>query len=632
MTAAGEVYFQQVRFGDGTVYWVQIRPQEGGRYALCRHAHGRTEDVVPTGFSVRTRAHEYGGGSWVLGEQGVFFSNFADQRLYRQDAREQPRPITPEPAVQGGLRYADGRLTPDGRWLVCVQEEHRPDGTIENGLVVISPDGSQPVRLLAGGHDFYSNPRLSPDGRSLCWLSWDHPCLPWDGTEVWIAEFLPNGTLRGEHRLLGGPQESVFQPEWDPAGRLHFISDRSGWWNLYRWTDDEAHSLAPMEADFAFPQWQFGYARYAFLSGGRIACVFSQGGFDHLGVIRPGTRAVEEIDLGLTSFYYPHLVSNGDDSLCFIGGSPTQPMSVMRLDVSSRRLEVIHQAPGQDIDARSLSTPRAIEFPTEGGRTAHALFYPPRNADFHAAQDERPPLIVISHGGPTSAARSYLDLRIQFFTSRGLAVVDVNYGGSTGYGRAYRERLKGQWGVVDVADCVHAARYLASAGEVDGRRMAIRGGSAGGYTTFCALTFYTDFAAGVSYYGVADLETFVTDTHKFESRYLDSLVGPYPERKDLYHARSPAHFADRITCPLLLFQGLDDKIVPPSQTEAMLRALRAKGLPHAYLTFEGESHGFRRSETIQRCFEAELDFYGRIFGFSPADDVEGIPLENLPPK
>ncbi|MEE9286042.1 MAG: S9 family peptidase, partial [Dehalococcoidia bacterium] len=540
-----------------------------------------------------------------------------------------PAPITPEPQRPRALRYADVTLAPDGGLLLCVRERHEDGGEVVNEIVALPPDGSAEPRVVASGRDFYSSPRVSPDGTRLAWLSWDHPRMPWDGTELWTARLQPDGTLKDTRLVAGGAGESIFQPEWGPDGALYFVSDRSGWWNLYRQAQGRAEPLAPMETEFGWPQWGFGLSQYAFLSGGRVACFYVQNGEGRLGVIPPGAGRVAPLDVPLTSVGAPFLKSDGRERLWFVAGSLTEPLSVATLDVASGTLEVIKRSLDAGLDPGYVSTPQHIEFSTEGGLTAHALFYPPANVDYWGVAGELPPLLVMSHGGPTAAATSALSLATQFWTSRGFAVVDVDYGGSTGYGRAYRERLRGQWGVVDTADCINAARYLAGRGLVDRRRMAIRGGSAGGYTTLCALTFHDVFAAGASHYGVADAETLAKDTHKFEERYLDGLIGPYPEAAELYRARSPIHFADRISCPVILLQGLEDRIVPPSQAEAMVAALRRNGVPFAYLTFEGEQHGFRKAETQERALTAELYFYSRIFGFEPADPIEPVPIENL---
>jgi dipeptidyl aminopeptidase/acylaminoacyl peptidase len=627
LIAQGAVRLEEPELTEDAVYWLEQRPAEGGRYVVCRSSDEGTADVTPPGFNVRTRVHEYGGGAYFVGGTSVFFCNFDDQRMYRQDDGGAPVAITPEPAEPAALRYADGRLTPDGKTIVCVRESHEGEG-VDNELVALPSDGSTPPRVIVSGSDFYAFPRISADGQRLAWISWDHPRMPWDGTELWEAELSSDGEL-GEPRLVaGGLEESVFQPEWGPDGALYFTSDRTGWWNLYRHADAGHEPLAPMEAEFGVPMWFFGLATYAFLADGRIACSYSSGGMQRLALLRPGGGGVEDLEVSHVPEELPSLRSHGT-RLAYIGASATEAAAVVLLDVDTEALEIVALSLEEEIPRGYISEPRAIEFPTEGGLSAHALFYEPANQEYEAPPDERPPLIVISHGGPTGQAGSELDPKIQFWTSRGFAVVDVNYGGSTGYGRPYRERLRGQWGVVDTADCLNAARHLVGTGAADSERLAIRGGSAGGYTTLCALAFHDLFAVGASYFGVADTEILDEDTHKFESRYLEGLIGPYPETADLWKERSPIHFADQMSCPVILFQGLEDLVVPPSQAEVMVAALERNGIPYAYLAFEGEQHGFRRAETIRRTLEAELYFYGRILGFEPADELEPVEIHGF---
>ena len=631
LIAAGEVPLSAPDVVGDDVYWLEGKPVEGGRIVLVkRAADGTREELTPQPYYVRTRVHEYGGGAYVVHGSTIFFSNFADQRLYRRDADQAARPITPEPSVPAGLRYADAQLTGDGKLLICVRERHQAEGAADaiNELVALPADGSGEARVIASGHDFYASPRISPNGRQLVWLTWDHPRMPWDGTELWLADLAPDGSLSNERCVAGSPQESIFQPDWSPAGELHFVSDRTGWWNLYRRRGESVEALAPMEAEFGAPQWAFGMSTYAFLDDGRIAAIMSQDGIDHLVFVRPG-EPIQIADLPYTA--YGRRLRSTDNRLVFIAASPTESPAVVSFDVSTGHRDILGRSLAHEPDPGYVSRPRPIAFPTgvEGHETAYAIYYPPANADYTGPAGDRPPLIVESHGGPTAMTLAQLSLDIQFWTSRGFGVVDVNYGGSTGFGRAYRERLKGQWGIVDTEDCINAARYLAQQGEVDGRRLAIRGGSAGGYTTLCALVFHDDFAAGASYYGVADCEALATDTHKFESRYLDGLIGPYPEARDVYYARSPIHFADRLSCPVILFQGLEDRVVPPSQAERMVEVLRAKHLPVAYLAFEGEQHGFRKAETIRRTFEAELYFYSRVFDFPLSEEIEPVEIENL---
>lgn len=450
--------------------------------------------------------------------------------------------------------------------------------------------------------------------------------MPWDGTELWIGEVKADGTLGQTERVAGSLTESIFQPEWSPAGVLYFISDRTGWWNLYRWQAGRVEPLCPMEAEFGQPQWVFGQSTFAFESVERMICTYSQQGKLHLASLDTATLILEEIETPYTDIQSLHAAPG---RVLFIAGSPTEIKSVVLLDLVTRQHEVLRRSSGLKVDADYISIPQAIEFPTEDGLTAHAFYYLPYNRDYVAPESDQPPLLVLSHGGPTAATTAVLDMHIQYWTSRGIAVLHVNYGGSTGYGRAFRQRLNGQWGIVDVDDCVNAARYLVNRGEVDNNRLAIAGGSAGGYTTLCALTFRDVFSAGASYYGVADLETFAMDTHKFESHYLDNLIGPYPERRDLYVERSPIHHTDRLSCPLILFQGLADEVVPPDQAEKMFEVVRTKGLPVSYLPFEGEQHGFRKAENIKRALDAELYFYSKIFGFELADPVEPVSIENL---
>jgi dipeptidyl aminopeptidase/acylaminoacyl peptidase len=617
---------------DGVVYWTEGRPSEGGRTVVVRLDPGAEPiDVTPPGFNVRTKVHEYGGGSFLVDRGMVFFSNFEDQRLYRQERGGQPEAITAQ--TDGRHRYADGRATRDGSRIVCVRERHEDDGVV-NELVVFPADGSHEPRAIAGGRDFYTAPRISPDGTRLAWLSWNLPWMPWDGCELWVADLAPDGSLSGERKVAGSDgEESIWQPGWSATGELHFVSDRTGWWNLYRERNGASQPLHPAEAEFGWPHWVFGGSTYAFLDDGRIACLYDTGGTQHVGILDGETGELLDLDLPHTAIGYPMIVTEGQ-RIVFIGGAPTIPEQVVSLDFATRSIDVLRESDRLSIDPGFVSTARPIEFTTEGGSTAYALHYPPANADFQPPPGERPPLIVMSHGGPTSAVTAVYDPEIQFWTSRGFAVVDVNYGGSTGYGRAYRQRLNGTWGVTDTMDCINAARSLVERGEADGGRLLIRGGSAGGYTTLCALTFHDDFAAGASYFGISDLEPFAAPggTHKFESQYEHTLIGPYPEAADLYRARSPIHFVDLISCPMILLQGDQDEVVPPAQSEIMVEALKAKGLPHAYLLFEGEQHGFRKADSIRAAAEAELSFYAQILGFEPADPIEPVSIENLPPR
>ncbi|MBW3556633.1 MAG: prolyl oligopeptidase family serine peptidase [Actinobacteria bacterium] len=620
------VRLSQVLVDGEDVYWNESRPAEGGRQVVVRRTpSGALADVLPAGFSARTLVHEYGGQSFAVWRGTVFFSNFDDQRLYRITAGDgDVRPLTAEPTTPRSERYADPVVTPDGSWLVCVRERHLA-GEVVNDVVAVPTEGGGAV-VLAEGHDFFAAPRLSADGSKLCWLSWDHPNMPWDGTELWAAP-LADGRLAGEaHRVAGGTTESISQPRWSPDGRLHYVSDATGWWNLYAADGEPGAKPTPLvqrEAEFSGPDWVFGQSTYAFFDHDLIVASWSEAGSGRFGTVGP--EWLQEVPVPYSSVESVQPVPGG---VVVIAGSPSQAPAVVRVSLPSGDTEVLRRSREDRIDGDYLSEPEALEFPTEGGLTAFALYYPPRNRDFEAPVEEKPPLVVMSHGGPTSATSSVLNLAVQYFTSRGMAVVDVNYGGSTGYGREYRERLRGRWGVVDVDDCVNAALHLADHGLVDRNRLVIRGASAGGYTTLAALTFRDTFTAGASHYGVADVEALAKDTHKFESRYLDGLIGPYPASRALYVERSPIHHTHRLQRPMILFQGVEDEVVPPEQAEMMAAALRAKGIPFAYLAFEGEQHGFRRAETIKRVAEAEVWFYGRILGFSPSDEIDPVPLEN----
>ncbi len=622
--ASGTIAFGQLALDGDDVYWIEARPAEGGRNVVVRWTpDGGPHDLTPPPFNVRTRVHEYGGGAFVVSGGTFCFVNFADQGIYRQQGEGAPQVVT----VGGARRYADAALDLLRNRLICVREDHSMAGREPvNCLTAVPLDGQGIEKELASGNDFYSSPRLSPDGSYVAWLTWNHPNMPWDGTELWLAEVRRDGSLGKTEKIAGGPDESILQPEWSPDGILHFVSDRTGWWNLYGWRRGEPEAICPMAAEFGRPQWVFAMSSYGFQSPERIVCSFVREGRWHLSLLDTRTGRLESIETGYTDIRELRVTAG---QVVLAAGSPSEPNSIVRLDLNGKGLEVLRRSSEIRLDPSFLSIPEPIEFPTEGEKTAHGFFYAPRNPSYSALPGELPPLLVKSHGGPTASTSTILLWDIQYWTSRGFAVLDVNYGGSTDYGRDYRQRLNGNWGVVDVDDCVNGARYLVEKGRVDGKRLAIRGSSAGGYTTLCALTFREIFKAGASYYGISDLEALVRDTHKFEARYLDRLVGPYPEHRDLYRERSPLHFADRLSCPIVFFQGLDDPVVPPNQAEAMVAALRAKGLPVAYLAFPGEQHGFRRAETIRRALEAELYFYSRVFGFELADPVDPMAIENL---
>jgi dipeptidyl aminopeptidase/acylaminoacyl peptidase len=574
-------------------------------------------------FNARTRVHEYGGRAYVCTGGVLFFSHFADQRLYRIDPGQAPRPITPAAA----LRYADLCVDAPRRLLWGVREDHRGGGGEPvNALVALQAQGDEAGgRVVASGHDFYASPRLSPDGTQLAWIGWKHPDMPWDGTELWLATVASDGNLRDMRCIAGGRDEAVQQPLWSPDGALHFVSDRSGWWNLYRWREGAAQALCPMAAEFGQPHWNFGLATHAFESARRLVCSVVHDGVSRLASLDTLSLQLTPLDV---PFSHVGSLAAAPGRVLFTGASPLQPLSVCLLHLATGRVEVLKRGSALPINPAYTSVAQPIRFPSAGGRSAHGFFYPPTNRDFQAPPGEKPPLLVLSHGGPTSMAIDAYKSGIQFWSSRGFAVLDVNYGGSSGFGRAYRQRLDGQWGVVDVDDCVAGARFLVQRGDVDGARLIIRGNSAGGYTTLSALAFRDTFRCGASHYGIGDLEALAKDTHKFEARYLDRLVGPYPAARAVYRARSPIHHLQGIDCPLILLQGAEDRVVPPEQSRRLHAALKARGVPVAYLEFEGEQHGFRQLQNIVRALEAEAYFYARVFGFGLADKVEAVAIDN----
>jgi dipeptidyl aminopeptidase/acylaminoacyl peptidase len=635
LIVAQSIALSEVRLDHGRIYWLEGRPQEQGRCVIVRSEDdGKTADVTPKPWNVRTRVHEYGGASWTVHDGVVYFSNFADGRLYRQAADRQaadrqttdtarPQALTPAPPARGrDWRFADGIIDARRNRWIGVRQDHTGDGEPVNAIVAVDlgKPGAEPGHLLVGGHDFFCSPRLSPDGTRLLWLAWDHPNMPWNGTTLCLAEIDATGSIGELRTIAGGEAESIFQPEWAPDGNaIVFVSDRSGWWNLYRFdlSSRACAPLAPMEAEFGVPLWQLGASTYAFAGADRILCSYSSSGLGHLAVLEPASGAPTPIETPFTEF---GSVRADGDRVVLRAGAPDHPASIVALDLAAGRHSILKKS----TDVLDAAAPRiagyltkveSVEFPTTGSRTAFGLFYPPRNPDYAAPGGGRPPLLVKCHGGPTSAASSTLSLAMQYWTSRGIAVLDVNYGGSTGFGRAYRDRLHLSWGVVDVDDCVAGARFLAERGLVDGKRCVISGGSAGGYTALAALTFRDFFQGGASYYGVSDAAALARDTHKFESRYLDWLIGPYPQEEARYSERSPLYHADRLSKPVIFFQGEDDAIVPPAQAQVMVDALRRKGNAVGYFLFAGEQHGFRKAGNIQRCLDAELYFYSiEVFG------------------
>lgn len=623
LIVAGTVRLGQVELDGEDIYWIEGRPAEKGRNVIVKQAaDGSTVDVTPQPFNARTLINEYGGGSFTVNQGEAFFSNFADQRLYRVAPGAEPQAVT----MESKFRYADGIVDRQRNRFLCVREDHSIAGQEAKTTLAAIDLTSGEQTVLAEGNDFYSSPRLSPDESQLAWLAWNHPNMPWDGSELWLADVQADGSLMNKRLIAGGVNEAIFQPEWSPAGELYFVSDRSNWWNLYRVRAGAVEPVCPMEAEFGLPQWVFGMSTYGFISTKQIVCAYIQQGFSHLALLDVESGKLETVESPFTQIDGIRCAAG---KAVFFAGSPSESSAIIRFDPATRQFETLRKSSDLAIDSGYVASPKAVEFPTERGLTAHGFFYSPQNKDFAAPDNELPPLLVMIHGGPTAAASPTLKLGIQYWTSRGIAVLDVNYGGSTGYGREYRERLKGNWGVVDVDDCVNGARFLANQGLVDGNRLAITGGSAGGYTVLCALAFRDVFKAGASHYGVSDLAALEIDTHKFESRYTHSLVAPYPERADLYRERSPIHHTAKLNAPVIFFQGLEDKVVPPNQSEMMVEALRQKKLPVAYVTFEGEQHGFRQAANIKRALDGELYFYSRIFGFELADPVEPVPIENL---
>jgi len=633
LVVADTVRLGGVHVDGADVLWAEGRPAEGGRTQLVRRSpDGTTTDLLPDEMNARTAVHEYGGGAWWVRDGVVWFANWADQRLYRLAPGGAPEPITPEPAAPRADRFADGDVAPDGATIVCVRERHAgPTATdVRNEVVRLDAYAVAEPEVLVSGPDFVAAPRLGPDGATLAWLQWDHPSMPWDDTQLVVRDL-----VTGEETVVaGGPGESVLEPCWEPDGSLLFLSDRTDWWNLYRWTPgSDIEPVVRVDAEIGVPSWVFGSARYAALDDGRVVFARWRDGVDGLAV-READGALVDLDVPFSAVAAVH--EAGPGAVVVVAGSPTAEPGVHRVDVATSDVETLRAPRDLGLDRDQISVPEHITFTSVDGtgapRQAHAQFYPPASVAARGPADERPPLLVQIHGGPTSAATPVLNVGVQYWTSRGFAVVDVDYGGSTGYGRAYREQLLGEWGVIDVADCLAAARALAEQGRVDGDRLCIRGGSAGGFTTLAALAREdTPFAAGADHFGVADLAALAADTHKFESRYLDRLVGPYPDARDVYVERSPIHHVERFTRPLIVLQGAEDEVVPPNQSEMIVEALRARGTPVAYVLFEGEQHGFRRAENIRRALDAELSFYAQVLGFAlPAEEgIEPVGIENL---
>ena len=628
MVAEGARPLSQPRINGAHIYWLEGRALEGGRATLLRlsDSSAGAQERSPAPFNLRSRVHEYGGGAYAAHHDLVVFSHFVDNQLYLQRGDASPQLIT------HGIhwRYADFVFDTRRQRLISVREDHSLSATQPiNTLCSVPLDGSGAEAVLAQGSDFYAAPRLSPDGSQLAWLTWEHPRMPWQGSELWLADLNGDGTLGKPRKIAGSASESICQPEWSPDGVLHFVSDRSGWWNIYRLHGKgesvQAVCVHAAQAEFGAPHWVFGKSMYGFVSATQILCTYIQDGVSFLALIDILSGTLEPISSDYTEIDDLQI---GLGFAVFIGGAPDTASRVVRIALIGGQAQVLACSVATQPPSAQLSVPESIRYPSEG-RTSHAFFYAPRNPNFQAPAGSKPPLIVISHGGPTSMATSTLKLGVQYWCSRGFAVLDVNYGGSSGFGRAYRDALQGEWGIVDVQDCVNGARYLVERGAVDGERLIIRGGSAGGFTTLCALAFYDVFKAGVSYYGVSDLKSLDQDSHKFESHYSDYLVASPPESEAIYRQRSPSEHSDKLKRPMIFFQGQDDKVVPPSQSERMVTALKARGVPVAYLAFEGEGHGFRKAVNIQRALEAELYFFGRLFDLKLPEAIAPVPIDNL---
>jgi dipeptidyl aminopeptidase/acylaminoacyl peptidase len=595
-------------YGDA-LYWVEGRPWEAGRNVIMRRdRHGTVSDLLPAPFSHQSKVHEYGGMAYTLDDNHLYFVNAADQRIYCQHLQHptSPVPLTPK----GPWRFADLIVDAQHQRLIAVCEEHSTERQPENYLAAIALNNTSPIidKLVAGA-DFYAYPRLSPDQTRLCWIEWQHPNMPWDSTQLWLANISATG-VTGNTLVAGASgDEAIFQPHWSPDNTLYFVSDQSNWWNIYRLDGDVASRVLPMQAEFAAPLWQFGITTYDFIDANTMACLWTDQGIWHSGFI---DIAAAKLTPTVTQYTSMQSLACDEHGLYMVAGAAALPSEVIAIDQQAM-VTSIYAPATLDVDPLNLAQPESILFPSGNGQLVHAFYYPPTNGLYCAEENELPPVIVMCHGGPTGATSSGLNLKLQFWTSRGFAVVDINYRGSTGFGRTYRQALRGAWGIADVEDTQNAIRYLAQQKKIDAQRCLIRGGSAGGYTVLSALTFTDTFKAGASLYGIGDLETLATDTHKFESRYLDSLIGPYPQRKDLYIERSPIHHAEGLNCPVIFLQGLEDKVVPPNQAEMMVKILRSKGIEVAHVTFADEGHGFRKAKNIIQAMEAELTFYQQVF-------------------
>jgi dipeptidyl aminopeptidase/acylaminoacyl peptidase len=631
--AAGGIYFSDLRSANGELYWTENVPAAAGAIALFSLKNGVAAPVTPAGANVRTRVHEYGGAPFIVLGDTVYYSQFSDQRLYALQAGGGATPVTPP-----NYRYADCIALPGsgsaggtgtaGGALICVREDHTDPSHVRNTLVRLNLPVAGAGEVLFEGTDFVAYPRLSPDGLRLAFISWNHPNMPWDGTELRVAELTPQG-LKAPKLVAGGAAESVLEPQWDRDGTLYFISDRSGFWNLYAQRNEGVHAVWPRAAEFASPLWTFGQSNYVLLGDGRAVLSFGERGVDRLAIVdlKAGTGRV--LDLPYVEF--SHLTKIDGGHIAAIAAASTSPQSIVSIDLATHTATALRTAGHSPLPLKAVSVATPIDFPSAQGRTAHAFYYPPANPRYRGTAGTLPPLLALVHGGPTAQASPALRLGVQFWTSRGFAVVDVNYGGSSGYGRAYRQELNGNWGVVDAEDVIAAVRFLVATKRADLKRTAISGGSAGGYTVLVALSTSDVFRAGADFFGVSDMTALARDTHKFESRYLDSLIGPLPQAQAIYDGRSPLNHLDGFKAPVIVLQGADDPIVPPNQSERIVEALRARHIPVAYVLYPGESHGFRKPETIIHSLKAELSFFGQVFGFKPADQLPPLTIEGLVP-
>jgi len=622
--AAEHIGLGQIEIDENQVYWVENRPSEEGRNVIVtQNSKGGNFDVIPPSYNARTRVHEYGGGSFAVKDKIICFSNFEDQNLYIKIPGKDIKPLT----ENNNSRYADLSIDMKFKRVICVREENKNFGKEpDNTIVGIPLEFSDKIRTLIWGNDFYSSPRLSPDGRKIAYLTWNHPQMPWDGTELWVAALNLDGSIGKKEKIAGSRKESIFQPEWSPDNVLYFISDRNNWWNIYRFNKNKVESFVTMKSDFGLPQWVFGLSTFDFYSGDKIVCSYTKEGKWYLGFLDLETK---DLDLIKTKYDTISYVKVMGENLIMKAASPLKPPALVRLNMNTRKSKVLRRSTDISIPLEYISVPESVVFPSKGGEKTYGFYYSPKNRKFKGPRGEKPPLIVIVHGGPTSSTSTALDLKKQFWTSRGFAVFDVNYGGSSGYGRNYRDRLKGKWGIKDVDDCINGVKFLVKKGKADGERLIIRGGSAGGYTVLCALTFRDFFRAGASYYGVSDLVKLTKETHKFESHYLNSLIGKYPEKIKLYEERSPINSAGKLCVPVIFFQGAEDKVVPPEQSESFVSVLEKKGVPVSYILFEKEQHGFRKAQNIKRSLEAELYFYARVFGFELKEAIKPVPIKNL---